>query len=181
MKYYLCVLHENKWQLYKVFNDINALIHWCNYHYDYVHEDIALNTNDSKSTWSDELNKYVKTNRTLLFLNQNNKVIDVRTLGLIKKYIPFSYEFYFNKKRKGFNKSRTHRFDRQVKHYKKNLKDKYFEKYENNGYNIKKYHTPDVYGLCPTRRLNPCWKDQTKRKHQYKTDSDIHKGVCFII
>ena len=175
MKYYLCVLHENKWQLYKVFNDTNALIHWCNYHYDYVLENIALNTNDLKTVWSHELNEYVKTNRKLLFINQDNKIIDVRTLNLVSKHIPFSYEFYFEKRRKCAAKSKTNVYDRRVKHYKKNLKDTHFEKYENNGYNIKKYHTLDAYILYASRRLNPCWKDQTKRKHQYK--SDTHMGV----
>ena len=65
-------------------------------------------------------------------------------------------------------KSKTHTYYRRLKHYKKNLKDKYFEKYENDGYNIKIYNTPNAFDLCPTRRLNPCWKDQTKRRHQYK-------------
>lgn len=172
MKYYLYV-RDKQWQLYKIFNNINKLIHWCNYHYDFVHQNIALNNNDLKSTWSDELNKYIKTHRTLLFLNQDNKIIDVRCLNLVRKYIPYPYEFYFNRKRKHFMKSKTHTYYRRLKHYKKNLKDKYFEKYENKGYNIKIYHTPNAFDLCPTRRLNPCWKDQTKRKHQYKSDSDI--------
>lgn len=167
MKYYLYVL-DTQWKLYKIFNNIDKLIHWCDYHYDYVHQNIALNNNDLKSTWSDELNKYIKTHRTLLFLNQDNKIIDVRCLNLVRKYIPYPYEFYFNRKRKHFMKSKTHTYYRRLKHYKKNLKDKYFEKYENDGYNIKIYNTPNAFDLCPTRRLNPCWKDQTKRRHQYK-------------
>lgn len=167
MKYYLYV-RDKQWQLYKIFNNIDKLIHWCDYHYDYVYQNIALNNNDLKSTWSDELNKYIKTHRILLFLNQDNKIIDVRCLNLVRKYIPYPYEFYFNRKRKHFMKSKTHTYYRRLKHYKKNLKDKYFEKYENEGYNIKIYNTPNAFDLCPTRRLNPCWKDQTKRRHQYK-------------
>jgi hypothetical protein len=167
MKYYLYVL-DKQWQLYKIFNNIDKLIHWCEYHYDYVYQNIALNNNDLKSTWSDELNRYIKTHRTLLFLNQDNKIIDIRNLNLVRKHIPYPYEFYFNRKRKHFMKSKTHVYYRRLKHYKKNLKDKYFEKYENDGYNIKIYHTPNAFDLCPTRRLNPCWKDQTKRRHQYK-------------
>ena len=167
MKYYLYVL-DTQWQLYKIFNNIDKLIHWCEYNYDYVYQNIALNNNDLKSTWSDELNKYIKTHRTLLFINQDNKIIDVRCLNLVRKYIPYPYEFYFNRKRKHFMKSKTHVYYRRLKHYKKNLKDKYFEKYENDGYNIKIYHTPNAFDLCTTRRLNPCWKDQTKRRHQYK-------------
>lgn len=167
MKYYLYVL-DTQWKLYKIFNNIDKLIHWCEYHYDFVYQNIALNNNDLKSTWSDELNKYIKTHRTLLFLNQDNKIIDIRNLNLVRKHIPYPYEFYFNRKRKHFMKSKTHVYYRRLKHYKKNLKDKYFEKFENNGYNINIYHTENAFVLCPTRRLNPCWKDQTKRKHQYK-------------
>lgn len=167
MKYYLYVL-DKQWQLYKIFNNLDKLIHWCEYHYDFVYQNIALNNNDLKSTWSDELNRYIKTHRILLFLNQDNKIIDVRCLNLVRKYIPYPYEFYFNRKRKHFMKSKTHVYYRRLKHYKKNLKDKYFEKYENNGYNINIYHTHNAFDLCPTRRLNPCWKDQTKRRHQYK-------------
>ena len=36
MQYYLYA-RDKQWQLYKIFNNIDKLIHWCEYHYDYVH------------------------------------------------------------------------------------------------------------------------------------------------
>ena len=63
---------------------------------------------------SDELNRYIKTHRTLLFLNQDNKIIDIRNLNLVRKHIPYPYEFYFNRKRKHFMKSKTHVYYRRL-------------------------------------------------------------------
>lgn len=128
-------------------------------------------------------NNYVL--RDFLILGEDDRIVEPRAFmdDAVPEDNAWMCERYMYNRIHHYHKSGKSSWGgRRLKYYKRDLKDQAWEKSAITDWHCKtKHHTPNAWDLEPARRNSACWKDQSKRRHQYKKQNWNHPSSVFVV